>query len=149
MRLVAAPAAALERLDRRLPTARMGNGDEVVGHPDDPQRAGDLLPGHVSRHALAVPARRHLGERAGDLVGQVEAPGEQPSALAEVRRRQLELLLASDQLLGDEAGALRQRPVVREMPDEVPHVLGRFGGRAEDLHAALKWISSPPTQLAK
>jgi hypothetical protein len=109
-----------------------------VGHPDDPKRAGDLLPGHLSRHALAVPARRHLGERAGDLVGQVEAPGEQPSALAEVRRRQLELLLASDQLLGDEAGALRQRPVVREMPDEVPHVLGRFGGRAEDLHAALE-----------
>ena len=97
---------------------------------DDAKRPRDLLPLHVCGYPLSVPARRHLAERAGYLVGQVKARGEQPPALAEVRRRQLELLLAADELLGDQAGALGQRPVVGQPADEVADVLGGLRGRA-------------------
>jgi hypothetical protein len=68
----------------------------------------------------------------------VKAPGEQPPALAEVLRGELELPLAADHLLGDKEGALGQRPVVRQPAHEVADVLGGLRGRAKDLHAALE-----------
>ena len=59
-------------------------------------------------------------------------------ALAEVRRRQLELPLAADELLSDQAGALRQRPVVGQPADQVADVLCGLRGRSQHLHAALE-----------
>ena len=136
--IVAAAAAPAERLERGGGTSRLGELDEVVGDGHDPQRPRDLLPRHVCWHALSVPARRHLAERAGDLVAQMQAPGEQPPTLAQVRCRQLKLLPAPDQLLGDQPGALGQRPVVRQAADEVGHHLGRLRGRAEDLPTTME-----------
>ena len=115
----------------------MGGGDEVVGDADDSQRPGDLLPGQTW-HALAVPARRHLAECADHLAGQVQTLGQQPAALAQIRRHQLELPLASDQRFRDKACALGQRPVVRKPTREVAHVLGRLRSRAGDLRPALE-----------
>jgi hypothetical protein len=86
----------------------------------------------------AVPALRELAERQRHLVGQVEVLGEEPPAVAEVRRHQLEALLASGQHLSKQTAAFGQRPVVRQPADEVPQILGRLRNRAEDLHAALE-----------
>jgi hypothetical protein len=119
---------------------QLGTGARVLAAADayDAKRPGDPLAGHVSGHALPVPARRQLAERVDHFVAHVQASGEQPRAIAEVSCRELELLLASDQLLGDQPGPLGQRPVVREATQEVLDVLDRLRGWPEDLDAALE-----------
>ena len=116
---------------------------------DDAQRPRYLLAGQLPGHSLAVPAFRHLSECALHLVGEMQAPREQPAAFAEIRGRTLEPLLAQDQHLRDQARPFGQRPVVREPGDEMPHVLAWLGRRTVTLAPRWKWISSPPTQLAK
>ena len=113
LRVVPPAAAPAERLGRRLEIARVGDGDEVVSDADDAKRIARSAPPPRSA-GTPLPSQRAVTwpERAGHLVGQVKARGEDPPAFAEARGRDLELLLAADQLLGDEAGALRWRSVV-------------------------------------
>ena len=138
LRIVAAAASAPKSLDRRLTTAVLCEGDEVVRDPDDAKRPGDLLAGDLARHPLAIPAFGDLPERLSHLVRKVKAAGEKPAALAQVRRHLLEPLLSPGDHLRNQARAVRKRPVVREAADQVAHVLKGLGGRADDARPALE-----------
>jgi hypothetical protein len=94
-----------------------------VGDAHDAQRSRDLLPGRLAWQALAVPALHQLSERTCHRVGHVQALGEEARAFAQVRRRQTGPLLACGQHLGEQTGAFRQRPVVRQPTKEIPDVL--------------------------
>ena len=135
-RVIAAPAAALERRDRRRAVARAGDHDEVVGDADDPHRARDLLAGRLAGNPL--PSQRSIScpSARGHRVGHVQPAGEQRRALAHVRRHQRRPPAPPGERAGEQAGALGQRPVVGQPPDEVAQVLGGLGDQAEHLRAA-------------
>ena len=116
----------------------MGDRDEVEGDPHDPERPGDLIAGEIGGLSLPVPAGGHLAERACDLVGEAEAPGEEHPSLAEVRRGPREPPLAPGDLLCDQPCAGGHRAVVGEPADEPAHLLGGLGSRAEDLYVTLE-----------
>jgi hypothetical protein len=147
--VIATTAAPPQRRGRRLWIACLGERDEVVGDADDPKRPRDLLPGDVRRHPVAVPPRHQLAERTGHPVGHPQAPGQQAGPLAEAGRHHPELLLAADQLPGDQLHPLRKRPVVSQPAHEVGQHLARLRRRPEHLSPTLEPISSPPTQLAR
>ena len=147
-RVVAAAAAPAERLDRRLEVARVGDGDDVVRGADDPKRPRISSPPRL-RVSPFHPSAPSPGRARGPPPRAGEAAGKQPPALAEVRRRQLELLPTADELLGDQARALGQRPVVSEPADEIADVLRGLRGRAQHLRAALEVDLIAPTELAK
>ena len=91
------------------------------------RREPPCRPGAPSPVRARAPPRR---ADAGHVRGAVRPRRGSPPSL--------ELPLASGQHPGDQAGSFGQRPVVREMTDEVPQILGRLGSRAEDLHPALE-----------
>ena len=71
------PRRRAERLDRRLPIARVRDRDEILGDAHDAQRPGDLLAGRLPGSPL--PSQRSVScpSAQRDLLGQMQAPGEQ------------------------------------------------------------------------
>ena len=122
-RVIAAAAAPLERRGRGRPIARVRDGHEVMGDPDDAQRARELVSGDLPGEPLAVPALRQLSEGACHLVGQAQVMREESSTLAEVGGHQREAPVAAGQHPGEQAGTLGQRPVVRQVTNEEREVL--------------------------
>jgi hypothetical protein len=127
------------RRRRRLWIAGLGERDQVVGDPDDPKRPRDLRPGGVRRHPVAVPPRHQLPERTGHPVGHPHAPGQQTCALAEAGRHYPELLLAADQLPGDQPHPLGKRPVLGQPTRQVgQHFSPGSAAGAEHLRSTLE-----------